>query len=53
VTLILGDDRPRRMRVRWFDPRQAEFTSDETVECGAALTLTTPGDATSLALVEA
>lgn len=53
VTLTLGDDRPRRMRVRWFDPANAEFTTDEVVACGATLTLTTPGDATSLALVEA
>ena len=41
------------MRVRWFDPAQAKFTTDEVVECRATLPVAAPSAGTHLALVEA
>lgn len=54
LSLGVGDDVQRRMRVRWFDVSLAAFSSDDTVECRDALGLTSPTqDQTWLALVEA
>ena len=53
VTLTVGDDRPRRMRVRWFDPARAEFTTDEVTDCRGTVPVAAPGGGTGLVLIEA
>ncbi len=53
VSLRVGDEVPRRMRVRWFDVNAADFVRDDAVECAGALKLTSPTpDQTWLALIE-